>query len=165
MMVPGFCAYFESAAALGINITGVPMTPPSSSSGPQSAGDWKLDAEVLRKHLTPTTKMLILNTPQAPLGKMFSMEELEEIAAVVRDFPNLLVLSDEVYEYIKFDGVEHARIANCEGMFDRTISLFSAGKTFSCTGWRLGYALTSPALAKPLADMHCVVNFATTTPL
>jgi aspartate/methionine/tyrosine aminotransferase len=109
--------------------------------------------------------MLILNTPQAPLGKMFSMEELEEIASVVRDFPNLLVLSDEVYEYIKFDGVEHARIANCEGMWDRTISLFSAGKTFSCTGWRIGYMLSPPELAKPMADMHCVVNFATTTPL
>jgi len=96
---------------------------------------------------------------------MFSQEELESIASVVRDFPDLLVLSDEVYEYIKFDGAEHARFANCDGMFERTISLFSAGKTFSCTGWRIGYALTSPALAKPLTDMHCVVNFSTTTPL
>lgn len=141
------------------------MTPPSNTEGAQSAGDWKLCPDSLRKHLKPETKMLILNTPQAPLGKMFSMEELEEIAQVVREFPNLIVLSDEVYEYIKFDGVEHARFANIEGMFDRTISLFSAGKTFSCTGWRLGYALTSPALAAPLAAMHCVVNFSTTTPL
>jgi len=62
MMVPGFCAYFESAASLGINITGVPMTPPSNT-GVQSAADWKLDPDVLRKHLKPTTKMLVLNTP------------------------------------------------------------------------------------------------------
>jgi aspartate/methionine/tyrosine aminotransferase len=63
MMVPGFCSYFESANALGIKINGVPMTPPANSSGPQSAADWKLDLDVLRKHLTPSTKMLILNTP------------------------------------------------------------------------------------------------------
>ena len=103
-MVPGFCAYFESCAALGIKINGVPMTPHTQTEGPISAGDWKLDPDVLRKHLTNDTKMLILNTPQAPLGKMFTVEELESIAAVVREFPNLMILSDEVYEYIKFDG-------------------------------------------------------------
>jgi aspartate/methionine/tyrosine aminotransferase len=165
MMVPGFCAYFESCAALGINITGVPMTPHTQTEGPISSGDWKLDPDVLRKHLTNDTKMLILNTPQAPLGKMFTVEELESIATVVKEFPNLMVLSDEVYEYIKFDGHQHNRIANVDGMFERTVSLFSAGKTFSCTGWRLGYAIAPANLVKPMVDMHCTVNFSTTTPL
>ena len=63
MMVPGFCSYFESCAALGININGVPMTPHKATDGPISAGDWKLDPEILRKHLSHKTKMLIINTP------------------------------------------------------------------------------------------------------
>jgi len=118
----------------------------------------------LRETLTTNTKFLLLNTPSSPLGKVFSKEELEGIAGVVREFPNLMVLSDEVYEHMVFEGLQHEHFASLEGMFDRTVTLFSVGKTFSCTGWRLGYAIGPAHMINPIKALHAAVNFSTATP-
>jgi aspartate/methionine/tyrosine aminotransferase len=90
---------------------------------------------------------------------------LQGIAEVVDDFPHLVVLSDEVYEHMTFDGKKQVHIARCSGMWERTISLFSVGKTFSCTGWRIGYAIGPASLLDSMKVLHSVINFSTSTPL
>jgi aspartate/methionine/tyrosine aminotransferase len=124
-----------------------------------------LDLDELDDALNERTKLLVLNTPHNPTGKVFSREELEGIARVVKKYPRLLVLSDEVYESMVYDGLEHHHIGSVEGMFERTISVFSIGKTFSATGWRVGYAVGPEPLIAPLVRVHQASNFSTPTPL
>ena len=124
-ITPAFDSYFKSAAVLGLKVKAVPLHYDAIKS--HSAGDLRLDIDALRRSLTCKTKILLLNTPSSPLGKVFNRSELLEIAEVVKDFPNLLVVSDEVYECMTFDGLAHVHFASLPGMFDRTISIFSAG--------------------------------------
>jgi aspartate/methionine/tyrosine aminotransferase len=163
IITPAFDAYFKSASILGLHVKSVPVTP--TKFPPQRGEDLQLCLQALRETLTPQTKFLLLNTPSSPLGKVFSKEELEEIAGVVREFPNLMVLSDEVYEHMVFEGLRHEHFASLDGMFDRTVTLFSVGKTFSCTGWRLGYAIGPSHMIHPIKALHAAVNFSTATPL
>ena len=123
-ITPAFDSYFKSAAVLGLNVKAVPLIPGAESN---STKDVKLDISSLRKCLSEKTKILLLNTPSSPFGKVFSKDELQEIADVVKEYPNLLVVSDEVYESMTFKGTEHVHISSLPDMFDRTISIFSAG--------------------------------------
>jgi len=171
LLTPCFDAVIKSASAVGLTMKGVPMRP--TKGGDESAvasslcraSDWKVDLHELDAAITPRTRILMLNTPSSPLGKVFSFEEMSSIAAVVRRHPRLLVLADEVYERCVYDHREHVHFGSIAGMFERTISLFSAGKTFSCTGWRVGYAIAPPQLAAPLLASHAAVNFCVPTPL
>lgn len=106
------------------------------------APDYALDLDALRHAITPKTRLLLLNTPHNPTGKVFTRDELTAIAelAVEHDF---LVMADEVYEHLVFDG-EHVPIATLPGMWERTITISSAGKTFNATGWKTGW-VTGPA--------------------
>jgi aspartate/methionine/tyrosine aminotransferase len=101
----------------------------------------------LKAAITPKTKALIINTPHNPLGKVFSQKELEEIAEVVLAHENLTIISDEVYEWIVFGDAKHVSIASLDGMWDRTITISSAGKTFSCTGWKIGWTFANGELS------------------
>jgi Aspartate/tyrosine/aromatic aminotransferase len=126
--------------------------------------DFALDAAALRAAVTSRTRLILLNTPHNPVGKVFSRRELQVIAdlAIERD---LIVVADEVYEYLTFDGVPHIPIATLDGMHERTLTLSSTGKTFSFTGWKIGWA-TGPA---PLVDAcnaaHQFLTFAVARPL
>ena len=131
----------------------------------KSAADWTLDLSELEAALSERTKLLVLNTPHNPTGKVFSAAELEGIAHIVRKYPRLVVMSDEVYEFMTFDGLPHARISALPGMFDRTLSIHSAGKTFSATGWRIGYVIGPAPLITPLVRVHQASNFCTPTSL
>jgi branched-chain amino acid aminotransferase len=111
------------------------------------------------------TQMLVLNTPHNPTGKVFSREELIGISEVVMRYPNVTVLSDEVYEFMTFDGIQHERIATVPGMWERTLSVYSAGKTFSATGWRVGYVVGPQPLITPLVRVHQASNFCTPSAL
>ena len=91
--------------------------------------------------MTEKTKLLILNTPHNPTGKCFSREELEEISKVLDKFPNCLVLSDEVYDFLTFDDHEHIRFATIGENWNRTLSVYSGGKLFNCTGWKVGWCI------------------------
>jgi aspartate/methionine/tyrosine aminotransferase len=162
---PYFDAYKKAADVVGAKTIGIPLRSSSPSSSSNSAADYKIDIDELRSTLTPKTKILMLNTPHNPTGKVFSLDELHDIANVVREFPNLLVVSDEVYEFSTFKPLTHHRFATIDGMWDRTISLYSAGKTFSCTGWRIGYAIGSKYLIAPLVAAQGVISFCTATPL
>ena len=104
-----------------------------------SSADWKLDKDELKKVFTPRTKAIIFNNPNNPLGKVFSMEEIQEVCnlCIAND---VLMISDDVYEHMVFDANKMVRVASLPGMWDRTITIGSAGKTFSVTGWKLGWA-------------------------
>jgi N-succinyldiaminopimelate aminotransferase len=107
------------------------------------APDFALDVDELRAAVTERTRVILLNTPHNPTGKVFDRDELAAIAAVAAEH-DLVVISDEVYEHLTFDGVEHVPFATLTGMAERTVSVGSGGKCFSVTGWKVGW-VTGPA--------------------
>ena len=106
---------------------------------------WGFDPGALRSAITPRTRAVVLNTPHNPTGKVFSREELTAVAEIAIEH-DLVVISDEVYEHLTFDGAEHIPIATLPGMRERTITISSAGKTFSVTGWKIGWICAPPEL-------------------
>lgn len=125
---------------------------------------WKLDMAELRAAFTPRTKILLLNTPQNPTGKMMSRAELEDIAAILFDFPRVVAVADEVYEYMTYDEREHVRLATLPGMWERTLTISSSGKTFSVTGWKIGWAVGPEHLIRGLILTNQWVQFSVSTP-
>lgn len=158
------------------------------------ADDWTFDSAQLEATITEKTRILLLNTPHNPLGKIFKNEELEFIAKVVQKYPNLIVISDEVYDCLthydtgieyKVRGLEQpqqdaqqqheknplndapapTRIATLPGMWERTLTVSSAGKTFNITGWKVGWAIGPANLVQPLHLGHQWVSFSLASPL
>jgi aminotransferase len=105
---------------------------------PLEMGSWALDLDQLQAAITPKTRAVIINTPANPCGKVFSRAELEAIAALAQEH-DLFVFTDEIYEYFVFNGTEHVSPASLPGMAERTITISGLSKTFSITGWRVGY--------------------------
>ncbi len=124
---------------------------------------WRFSVKELREAVTDRTKLILLNTPHNPTGKVFSADALAAIAAVAREH-ELVVIADEVYDRITFDGATHVPIATLPGMWDRTLTINSTGKTFSLTGWKIGYAIGPEWLQGALRSVHQFVTFATSTP-
>jgi N-succinyldiaminopimelate aminotransferase len=106
---------------------------------PQSSGRYEFDVQELRTSITPKTRMILVNSPHNPTGSVFTLEELQAIADVAID-NDLIVISDEVYEHLIFDNKKHNPIATLPGMFERTITISSGGKSFNTTGWKIGWA-------------------------
>lgn len=129
---------------------------------PQENGSWLLDEDELRAAFSPRTKMLVLNTPHNPTGKVFSLAELDAIVRLAEEFDTLIV-SDEVYEHITF--APHISIASRPGAWERTITISSVGKTFSVTGWKVGWAVGPEALIHPVRMAHQWIPFVVATPL
>ena len=117
------------------------------------SNDFKMTPEQLERAITPRTKMLWINSPCNPSGAVYSKEELEGLAAVLRKHPNIFVLSDEIYEYINFTG-GYTSIASIEGMYERTITVNGVSKAFAMTGWRIGYMGAPAWLAKACTKMQ-----------
>jgi N-succinyldiaminopimelate aminotransferase len=107
------------------------------------APDFRLDVDALRAAVTPRTRFVLLNSPHNPTGTVLTREELQAVAGLAVEH-DLVVITDEVYEHLTFDGFEHLPIATLPGMFERTLTLSSAGKSYSFTGWKVGWA-TGPA--------------------
>ncbi len=124
--------------------------------------DFHFNSEELEEAITEKTKMIIVNTPHNPTGKVFSREELELIAKIAIK-NDLLVVTDEVYEFLTYDK-PHIPMATIEGMKDRTITISSTGKTFGLTGWKIGYAIATEGLATAIQKVHQWVTFAVNTP-
>lgn len=118
-----------------------------------SSADWVLDEKELASKFNNKTKMIVINTPHNPLGKIMSRKELEMIGELCKKH-NVIALMDEVYEWIVYDGLEHVRMASLPGMWERTITVGSAGKTFSVTGWKLGWSYGPEYLIKPMQLVH-----------
>jgi aspartate/methionine/tyrosine aminotransferase len=127
------------------------------------APDWHFDRQRLAHLFGPKTKLLLINTPHNPTGKMFSREELGFIGSLCREH-DVIVLTDEVYDQIRFNGVDHVPIATLPGMWERTLTINSTGKTFSMTGWKVGYAVGPPPLTQAVRATHQFVTFSTSTP-
>jgi N-succinyldiaminopimelate aminotransferase len=130
---PMYDCYAAGIAMAGGVPRPVPLRPPAEGAGP-----WTFDADELRAAITPRAKILLLNTPHNPTGKVFTADELDTLAAIATEH-DLLVLTDEVYEHLVFSGTTHRSIAALPGMRDRTLVVSSAGKTFNVTGWKVGW--------------------------
>jgi len=128
------------------------------------APEFRFDPDELRAAISPRTRILYLNTPHNPTGTVFSRQELEVIADVCREH-DLLAITDEVYEHIVFDGTEHLRLSALPGMWERTLTISSGGKSFSFTGWKVGWAIGPEPLQRGLRRVHQFAVFATSTPL
>ncbi|KAH9002315.1 PLP-dependent transferase [Lactarius hatsudake] len=148
MFEPFFDQYLPSVTFNGGKPVYVPLHPPSRDITKPTSNDWTIDFEELRAAVTPRTKMIIVNTPHNPVGKVFTRTELEKIAALAEEF-NLLVMADEVYDCLVFDNKEHVRIATLPGMWERTVTVGSAGKSFAATGWRVGWLIGPASIISP----------------
>jgi N-succinyldiaminopimelate aminotransferase len=130
---PMYDSYAAGIAMAGGVARPVPLRPPADG-----AGRWTFDPAELRAAITPRTKLLLINTPHNPTGKVFTRDELTVLAAHAVEH-DLLVLTDEVYEHLVFSGTEHVSIATLPGMRERSLVVSSAGKTFNVTGWKIGW--------------------------
>ncbi|MCW3797571.1 aminotransferase [Sphingomonas sp. BN140010] len=124
------------------------------------APDWQIDEAALRAAVTDRSRLLILNNPHNPTGRLFSRAELEAVASIAREH-DLLVLSDEVWEHVLLDGAAFTSLAVLPGMAERTLKCGSAGKIFSLTGWKVGWLVAPPAFAGVVAKAHQFLTFAT----
>ena len=122
--------------------------------------DWALPREALSAAFSERTKLIVLNNPMNPAAKVFDEEELAFIAELVERH-DAYALCDEVYEHIVFDGRPHRPLITFPGMRERALKIGSAGKTFSVTGWKVGYVTAAPALLKPVAKAHQFITFTT----
>jgi N-succinyldiaminopimelate aminotransferase len=151
---PTYDSYAPSVMAAGGGLKALPLPFPG----------YEVDMDHLEKMVSKRTRLLILNTPHNPTGKVFTRDELAVLAEFCQKH-DLLVLSDEVYEQITLDGARHVPMASLPGMRERTARISSIGKTFSLTGWKVGY-ITAPAVLTEAVRMpHQFINFATASPM
>jgi aminotransferase len=132
----------------------VPLVPP----------DWTFDRAELRRAFGSRTKAIIINTPNNPTGKVFTRQELEYIAELCQEFDSLAI-TDEIYEHIVFDGARHIPMMTIPGMRQRSILVNSMSKTYSVTGWRVGWVLAAPDLTDSVRKVHDFLTVGAATPL
>lgn len=149
---PFYDSYLAAATMAGATVKAITLRGP----------EFLYDPAELEAAISSRTRLILVNTPQNPTGRVLSDDELSHIAALCRRH-DLIALSDEVYEHLVFEG-EHRSIAALPGMRERTIKISSTGKTFSLTGWKIGYACAPPPLAKALAAAHQFISFCQATP-
>ena len=126
--------------------------------------DWSFDPAELAAAFNNKTKAIILNTPNNPTGKVFRREELEMIAALCRKW-DAIAISDEIYEHIFYDGHRHVPIATIEGMAERTVTINGLSKTYSVTGWRVGWTISPPSLTGAIRKVHDFLTVGAAAPL
>ena len=141
---PYWVSYFEIIKMSG----GIPVEVPTSVES-----DFKITAQQLEQAITPKTKMIWYSSPCNPSGSVYSREELTALAAVLAKYPNIYIVSDEIYEHINFSGT-FCSIASIPGMFDRTITVNGVAKAFAMTGWRIGYIGAPEFIAKACTKMQ-----------
>jgi aminotransferase len=128
------------------------------------APDWRFDPDELRRAFSARTKAIVINTPNNPTGKVFSRDELTCIASLCQEF-DALAITDEIYEHITYDGLRHIPIATLPGMRERTITINSMSKTFSVTGWRVGWAIAPPEITNTVRKVHDFLTVGAATPM
>lgn len=129
-----------------------------------AAPEFKITSEALSAAITNKTKLIILNNPHNPTGRVFDDSELQIVCGIAKKH-DLYVLSDEVYEFLTYDGIKHTPIASFVGMQERVITISSAGKTFGMTGWKVGWITSSPEISDIIRKVHQYITFSVTTPL
>jgi aminotransferase len=131
---------------------------------PLHAPDWTIDFDQLRAAFTPRTRAVVICTPSNPSGKVFTREELERIGALCREH-GAWIFTDEIYEYIVHDGRKHVSMASIDDYRDITITVSGFSKTFSITGWRIGYVVADARVAGPIGLMNDLFSICAPTPL
>ena len=126
--------------------------------------DWTFDPDELRRAFSPKTKAIVLNTPNNPTGKVFSVDELRMIADLCEEF-DALAITDEIYEHILYGDASHVPIATLKGMRERSVLVNSMSKTYSVTGWRVGWVLAAPDLSDSIRKVHDFLTVGAATPL
>jgi methionine aminotransferase len=125
--------------------------------------DYRIDWEEVRRKLTPRTRLIMLNTPHNPTGSVLRPEDMEQLRNIVAA-TGIFIHSDEVYEHLIFDGIPHCSILRYPDLLERSFVSFSFGKVYHCTGWKLGYSVSSPALMKEFRKVHQFNCFSCHTP-
>ena len=154
LLAPFYECYAPQIEATGATIRFVTLEPPS----------WRLDAAALDAAITAKTKLIVINTPHNPLGKVMTTDELEIVADAARRH-DLIVVCDEVYEHLIFDGRDHIPLMTMPDMFERSIRIGSAGKTFSVTGFRIGYVTGPEHLITGVMKAHQHLAYTSPAPL
>ena len=126
--------------------------------------DWTFDNDELRSAFGPRTRAIVINSPNNPTGKVFSLAELAAIAELCVEH-DAIAITDEIYEHITYDGASHVPIATLPRMADRTITISALSKTYSVTGWRVGWAIAAPALMAGIRPVHDFLTVAAAAPL
>ncbi|MFY9790064.1 MAG: aminotransferase class I/II-fold pyridoxal phosphate-dependent enzyme [Candidatus Sulfotelmatobacter sp.] len=137
----------------------VKLRPPGNE-----GGEWTFDEKELRAAFDKNTKAIILNTPNNPTGKVFTRAELELIRDLCAEF-DVLAITDEIYEHILYDGTKHISIASLEGMQDRTVTINGMSKTYSVTGWRVGWAVAAEKITNAIRKVHDFLTVGAPAPL
>ena len=145
---PAYDCYEPAIELQGARAVHIPLTLP----------DFAIDWQRVRDALTPKTRMILVNSPHNPSGAVLSAADLDELAAIVRDTA-IVVLSDEVYEHIVYDGAQHESVLRHPELAARSIVVSSFGKTYHCTGWKLGYAVAPAALSAEFRKVHQYLTF------
>ena len=126
--------------------------------------DWRIDEGELEKAFNDKTRAVIINTPNNPTGKVYSRQELETIAALCQKW-DVTAITDEIYEYIVYGGAQHIPLASLDGMADRTVTINSVSKTYSVTGWRVGWAIATEELTNAIRKVHDFLTVGAAAPL
>jgi len=156
---PFYENYGPDAILTGARPRFVTLHPPADP-----AGEWSFDERELRSAFGPRTKAIILNTPNNPTGKVFTRAELECIRELCVEF-GALAITDEIYEHILYEGARHVSMATLDGMRERTITINGMSKTYSVTGWRVGWAVATPVLANAIRKVHDFLTVGAPAPL
>lgn len=153
LFAPFYDSYEATLSMAGAKIKSITLCPPNFS----------IPIDELKSAISKNTRAILMNTPHNPTGKMFTREELDMIASLCIE-NDVLVFSDEVYDKLAFE-MDHISIASLPGMYDQTVTLNSLGKTFSLTGWKIGWAIAPPHLTWGVRQAHSYLTFATSTPM
>ena len=145
---PAYDCYRPILEGMGVTVKPIQLTPPG----------WSFSDADLERAFSPRTKLVMINTPMNPIGKVFSRGELERIAAIASRY-DCYAICDEVYEHIVFDGLAHIPLMTLPGMAERTVRIGSAGKTFSLTGWKVGYISGPSAMIDIINKVHQFLVF------
>jgi aminotransferase len=151
---PYYGYHYNTVVGLGMVPVLVPLPPPA----------WAFDASALERAITPRTRAVVLCTPGNPSGKVWAEAELDALGAVAAAH-DLTVITDEIYEHIVYDGRRHVPLASRPGMRERTVTISGCSKTFSVTGWRVGYAVAPAHAAQRIAVAHDLLYVCAPTPL
>lgn len=151
---PFYGYHLNTLKILGVKAVIVPMAPP----------DWTIDFDRLRSAFTSKTRGVVVCTPSNPSGKVFSRDELEKVGALCREF-SAWAFTDEIYEYIVYDGKAHESMASIESCRDLTITISGFSKTFSITGWRIGYVAAPPLISTAIGLINDLFYVCAPTPL
>jgi len=156
---PFYENYGPDAVLSGARPRFVKLRPPM-----EKGGEWTFDARELRRAFDGHTRAIILNTPNNPTGKVFTLEELELIRDLCLKF-DVVAITDEIYEYILYDGARHISIASLDGMRERTVTINGMSKTYSVTGWRVGWAVAPETITNAIRKVHDFLTVGAPAPL